>query len=163
MSVPGPIHDFLARDHTRLDAALVRATASSAIDLIAYKEFRLGLLRHIAIEEKVLFADAKVRRGGEPLPVVKQLHADHGALASLLIPSPTHALIDQMRRILLEHNPLEEDPGGLYELCEQLAGAELDAVVARMHAIPEVRASDHVDEARIHEHIARMVAARGRL
>lgn len=162
MLVSGPIHDFLSRDHARLDGLLVRATAADAIDLAAYGEFRLGLLRHIAIEEKVLFADAKARRSGEPLPVVKQLHADHGALASLLIPSPTHALIAQMRRVLEEHNPLEEDAGGLYDQCERLAGSEVTAVLARMHAIPEVRASEHVDERRVHEHIARMVAARTR-
>lgn len=144
----------------RLDAALTRASAGPTIDLDAYAEFRAGLLRHIAMEEKVLFADAKERSGGTPLPVTKQLHADHAALASMLVPPPTHELLRKVREVLDEHNPLEEDPGGLYDQCEVLAGAEIDAVLARMLAIPPVRASQHLDEPRIHEHIVRMLAAR---
>ncbi|MBE7451130.1 MAG: hemerythrin domain-containing protein [Kofleriaceae bacterium] len=159
--MPGPIFAFLADDHARLDALLTRATAApDRIDAEAYRELRAGLLRHIAMEEKVLFADARARRGGEHLPVTRQLHADHAAIASILVPPPTHALIATLRQILVEHNPLEEGPGGLYEACEALAGAEVPALLARMHAIPPVRVSEPLDEPRIHEHIARMVAAR---
>jgi len=159
--MPGPIQDFLANDHARLDALLARALADPAnVDGIAYGELRAGLLRHIAMEEKVLFADARARRGGEPLPVTRQLHADHAALASLLVPSPTHALLTTIRGVLEQHNPLEEGPGGLYEACEHLAGDELESVLARMHAIPPVRAAQHVDEPRVHAHIERMLAAR---
>lgn len=156
----GPIHQFLADDHARLGALLARALAPSVVDRAAYDAFRAGLLRHIAMEEKVLFVDARARRGGEPLPVTRQLHADHAALASLLVPSPTHALLATVRDLLAEHDPLEEGPGGLYEQCEQLAGAELGDVLARMHAIPRVRVSKHVDEPRVHAHIDRMLAAR---
>ena len=160
-NVRGPIHHLLTHDHARLDALLARSTANpEVVDLAAYQELRAGLLRHIAMEEKVLFVDARMRRGGVPLPITKQLHADHAALASLLVPSPTHALIGSLREILDEHNHLEEEADGLYDLCEQLAGAELDAVLARMHAIPAVRVSQHVDEPRIHAHIERMLAAR---
>ncbi len=150
------IHDLLAADHVRLRALLAAADS----DLGAYREFRAGLLRHIAMEEKVLFVDARDRRGGERLPVTVQLHADHAALASLLVPSPTPALLASIREILVEHDPLEEGPDGLYAQCERLAGADIDRVVARMHAIPPVRVSEHVDEPRIHDHIARMLAAR---
>lgn len=156
----GPISQYLADDHARLGSLLARAMATPAIDTAAYATFRAGLLRHIAMEEKVLFVDARSRRGGEPLAVTKQLHADHAALASLLVPSPTSTLLARVRDILVEHDPLEEDPGGLYEQCEQLAGADIGAVLARMHAIPAVRASRHVDEPRIHDHIERMLAAR---
>lgn len=156
----GPIHLFLSHDHARLDDALNRAVTGDAIDMTAYSEFRAGLLRHIAMEEKVLFADAKARSGGQPLPVTRQLHADHAALATLLVPPPTHELLARVREILGEHNPLEEDAGGLYDQCEQLAGDEVTAVLERMHAIPPVRASQHLDEPRVHEHIARMLAAR---
>lgn len=157
----GPIHQYLARDHERLRALLVTATAApDHIELASYAEFRAGLLRHIAMEEKVLFVDARARRGGERLPVTTPLHADHAVLASLLVPSPTHALLDQVRGILAEHDPLEEDPGGLYDTVEQLAGDAVGDVVARMHAIPPVRMAAHVDEPRVHAHIARMLAAR---
>jgi hypothetical protein len=155
--VPGPIHDILSHDHARLDALLVRAIDG---DVAAYREFRAGLLRHIAMEEKVLFAEARTRRGGEPLPIVKLLHADHAALASLLVPTPAPALLRTIAEILDEHNVLEEQAHGLYEACEQLVGTDLDAVLARMQAIPVVRESEHVDEPRIHDHIARMLAAR---
>ena len=40
------IRQYLAADHARLDAALQRG---------GYQEFREGLLRHIAIEQKILF------------------------------------------------------------------------------------------------------------
>ena len=154
------IHAFLADDHARLDRLLARALAGERIELAAYEDFRAGLLRHIAMEEKVLFADARARRHGQPLAIVRRLHADHAALASLLVPSPTRELLATVRDILDEHNPLEEAEGGLYDTCERLAGDDVDAVVARMRAIPPVRASAHLDEPRIHEHIARMLAAR---
>ena len=57
--------------------------------------------------------DARRRRNGEPLAVAKQLRADHAALAGLLVPTPTHEIIATIRKVLLEHNPLEEGPGGL--------------------------------------------------
>lgn len=155
------IHAFLTDDHVRLRALLAQATADPArIDLAAYTEFRMGLLRHIAMEEKVLFRDARDRRHGEPLPVTTQLHADHAAIASLLVPPPTHTLLATVRDLLAEHDPLEEGLDGLYAQCEQLAGADVDAVFARMQLIPPVRAAQHVDDPRIHEHIARMLAAR---
>lgn len=159
----GVLHAFLADDHVRLDRLLVRVMANEHIDLVAYNEFRAGLLRHIAMEEKVLFAEASARRRGSPLPIAKLLHADHAALASLLVPSPTHELLRTARDILDDHNPLEEEDGGLYDTCEQLAGVDVQAVIARMRAVPSVRVSKHVDEPRIHEHIARMLDARREL
>lgn len=155
----GAIHALLTADHDRLDALLGRL-GSEPLELAAYSELRAGLLRHIAMEEKVLFADARARRGGKPLPIVERLHADHAALASLLVPTPTLELLRSIRTILGEHNPLEEREHGLYEACEELAGDHVPELLARMHAIPAVRVSAHVDEPRIHEHIARMLAAR---
>jgi hypothetical protein len=157
----GRVHAILSEDHTRLDALLERATADpSAIDRVAYAAFRGGLLRHIAMEEKVLFADVRARGTPELVALVKQLHADHAAIASLLVPPPTPELIATLRSVLVEHNPLEEGRGGLYDACDALAGNAVEAVIARMGAIPAVRASEHLDEPRIHEHIARMLAAR---
>jgi hypothetical protein len=152
----GAIHHFLAEDHARLDELLARAPSDRA----AYEELRAGLLRHIAMEEKVLFADARARRGGSPLPIVARLHADHAALASLFVPSPTPSLLRTIEQILAEHNPLEEREHGLYETCEELADGDVPELLRRMHAIPAVRMSAHVDEPRIHDHIARMLAAR---
>jgi hypothetical protein len=143
------IHEFLAADHRRLDALL----ANASVDPVAYTEFRRGLLRHIAMEEKVLFPIARAQHRD----VVARLHADHAAIASLLVPPPTPALMGTLEGVLAEHNPIEDAPGGLYEICDQIGG---DDVIARMQAIPPVRASQHVDEPRIYEHIERMLAAR---
>lgn len=140
---------------------MLRAIADPThVDMGAYLEFRAGLLRHIAMEEKVLFAETRARRGGEPLPVTRQLHADHAAIATLLVPTPTHALLATLCEVLEEHNPLEEDADGLYDVCDRLLGDDVAGVLARMQAIPPVRASQHVDEPRVHEHLARLLAAR---
>jgi hypothetical protein len=42
------------------------------------------------------------------------------------VPTPTPRVITAIRAILKVHNPIEEDPGGMYEQCEELAGAEID-------------------------------------
>ncbi len=148
---------YLAQDHARLDELLASAIAQ---DAEAYAQFRAGLLRHIAMEEKVLFAYA--RKQPELATMIDQLHADHAALASLLVPPPSGVLLRTIREILDEHNPIEEREGGLYDVCEQLVGPDADAVLARMTGVPAVRVSQHVDEPRIHEHIARMLEARTR-
>jgi hypothetical protein len=161
--VPPSIRRYLTTDHERLDALLARAIASPpGIDEAAFGEFRAGLLRHIAMEEKVLFTDARAR-GDAPLrSLVGVLHADHAAIASMLVPPPTPALIASLRAVLDEHNPLEEDPGGLYDRCDELSGGDPASTIARMEAIPPVRASQYLDEPRIHQHIERMLAARRR-
>ncbi|NVB82571.1 MAG: hemerythrin domain-containing protein [Kofleriaceae bacterium] len=154
------IREYLSRDHARLDALLAQAVAAPQVDETSYTEFRAGLLRHIAMEEKVLFADARARNDDGVAQLIAVLHADHAAIASLLVPPPTHALIDTLQKVLAEHNPLEEDPDGLYERCDRAAGDGVQAVIARMEAIPAVRASRYLDEPRIYAHIERMLAAR---
>ena len=157
------IHAYLAEDHARLDALLARAIASPQhLDDEAYHEFRAGLLRHISMEEKVLFADARARGDDAIVPLIRRLHADHAAIASLLVPPPTLELIGTLQAILAEHNPLEDARGGLYEQCDLAAGESTPAVLARMQAIAPVRASRYLDEPRIHDHIERMLAARER-
>ncbi len=157
----GPLHRFLTDDHTRLDALLRETVAGrDALDLDAYRRFRGGLLRHIGMEEKVLFRDARARRGGEPLPVARRLRADHSAIAALLVPTPTRALLETLRGVLDEHNPLEDAPGGLYDACDALAGDEAEAVLARLRAAPEVRQAEHFDGPLAHAHIAQLLEAR---
>ena len=118
----GPIATYLSRDHDRLGDLLQRCVARSGVELPLYDEFRAGLLRHIGMEEKILLPFARQLRGDEPLPAADQLKRDHAALAALLVPSPTPQIIETIHSILVEHNKLEEVPGGVYEECEQLAG-----------------------------------------
>ena len=146
--VSGKIYRYLAHDHARIDAALQRSTSSpGTIEPAAYAEFRAGLLRHIGMEEKILLPAARAARGGEPLPIASKLRLDHGALTALLVPTPTPAIVAAIRAILEHHNPLEENPGGVYEQCERLAGAEADEIVRRMKAAPAVKMLPHVDNA----------------
>jgi len=142
----GQIYRYLADDHSRLDEALQRATEPAGmIEPLAYAEFRGGLLRHIGMEEKILLPAAESARNGEPLAIAPKLHLDHGALAALLVPTPTKSIIATIRRILIDHNALEEGPDGVYEQCEQLASLEADNLLLRLRNAPAVKMSAHVD------------------
>ena len=144
--MPGAIEVFLTQDHVLLDRLLDRAQRDDrTVDAEAYAEFRRGLLRHIAMEEKVLLPFARAARGGEPLPIAGALRKDHGAIARLLVPSPTAHLIDELRLLLGKHNAIEEGPEGLYATCDELAGAAADRLVARLRAQPQVPVARHYD------------------
>ncbi len=159
----GRVADFLEGDHARLDGLLARATAGEQIELEAFELFREGLLRHIAMEEKILLTDARRRRAGEPLQIAKRLRVDHGVLAALLVPTPTLELLETLREVLVEHHPLEEGPGGVYELCERLAGDEVDALLARIKEVPRVPVAAHFDGPRARESIENHLRARAEL
>jgi hypothetical protein len=142
----GPLTSFLAEDHRRLDALLQQAIADPRqIDQARYDRFRAGLLRHIGMEEKILLPAAQRLRGGAPLSVAAKLRLDHGALAALLMPTPTAAIIVTIHRILAGHNALEEGPGGLYERCDELAQDETQDLLAKLRASPEVKVMAHND------------------
>ncbi len=159
--IAGPVHRFLAEDHVRLEALLLRAIApADAIDLEAYSEFRSGLLRHIAMEEKVLVPELRRPELGEAPPFLDRLRDDHATIAALLVPPPTRAIVAALRDILAGHNPLEEGPGGLYALADERAGDGAGALVDRLRAIPPVRVAAYRDEPRIHEHIERLLRDR---
>jgi hypothetical protein len=135
----GPIEQILVADHRRLDALLARAVAQpGANDHDAFESFRAGLLRHVGIEEKILLREARAARNGEPLPVGATLRVQHGAIASLLVPTPTPTIVAELRALLAEHNRLEEGEGGLYSECDRLLAPRIDEIVARIAAAPEV-------------------------
>jgi len=135
----GPITDFLVKDHGRLEALLQSAVAQvGSVNQGAYDQFRAGLLRHIGMEEKILLPAAQRLRGGEPLPIASKLRLDHGAIASLLMPPPTAAIIVKLRAVLKVHNTIEEGPGGLYETVDELAGSEAAQLLAKLQAAPEL-------------------------
>lgn len=158
----GPVARFLTADHERLDGLLARAFATpGTIDRDAYAAFRGGLLRHIAMEEKILLPAAQRARGGQPLPSAARLRLDHGALAALLVPPPTAVIGHALRAILERHNALEEGADGVYEACERLAGAEADALAAALRAAPEVPVHPHVDSPLVVEATRRAVARAG--
>ena len=133
----GTLYRFFAEDHDRLDGLLRRSiTESGAIDRDAYAEFRAGLLKHISMEEKILLPAVQGLRGGDPLAVAATLRLDHSALAALLVPTPTRTIIAAIRAILGPHNAREEGSGGVYECCEQLVGAETEALLVTWPRLP---------------------------
>jgi hypothetical protein len=142
------ISDYLEEDHRNIEHILQKATSSSErVEPKLFQEFRGALLRHIGMEEKVLFPAIRNATGGKSLPGVDQLHLDHGALAALLVPTPTAAILNAIRTILQRHNILEEGPHGIYRRFEQLAGIDPDGIFAALQAAPPVPMNPHVDNA----------------
>jgi hypothetical protein len=139
----GSIERLLTEDHSRLDALLARTVEDSEqLDLEAYRSFRAGLLKHISMEEKILLPGVTQLRGGQPLPIAGRLRLDHGAIAALLVPSPTPAIVEITRSILARHNRIEEGAEGLYATCDRLLGdvASVD-LMTRLRTAPEVPVS----------------------
>jgi hypothetical protein len=160
--MPGRIYRVLADDHARLDGLLQRAmTEAGAIDRAAYSEFRAGRLKHNGMEEKILLPAAQRVRGGGPLALAAKVRLDHGALAALLVPTLTPAIVAALRIILGAHNPLEEGPGGLYECCERLAGAEAETLLAQLRAAPEVPVAPHADGPQVMAVVCRALVRAG--
>ena len=140
------IHEVLAGDHARLDALLAASVrADGTIDDVAFTAFRGGLLRHIGIEEKILFPMVRRRRGKSPLE--EQLHRDHALFAALLVAPPVRERIAEIASLLRTHNPLEEEAGGFYDIAEELAGDELADIVAGIRAFPDARLAPYSDNA----------------
>lgn len=116
-----PIYDFFTSDHRRLDELLDKATVNpDEINLDIYHSFRTGLLTHIKMEEKILFPAAQKANEGIPLPIAAKLRLDHGALTALMTVPPTTELIKILKYILDKHDLAEEEPGGMYDVCELL-------------------------------------------
>jgi hypothetical protein len=144
----GPVYSYLADDHRRLEDALRRATSTAdIIEPGAYMEFRAGLLRHIGMEEKILLPAAQAALGGKPLSVAAKLRLDHGALAALLVLTPTPAIVAAIRNILQSHNPLEEGPDGAYAECERLDGFNADEILIRLQNAKAVAMNPYCDTA----------------
>jgi hemerythrin superfamily protein len=158
------LHTLLSHDHARLEALLNAALRpDGSIDDESYAAFRRGLLRHIGIEERILFAE--LRRRSAMSEIERQLHRDHAALAALLVPPPSATEIDLIRAILLQHDPLEEEAGGLYERVEQLAGDDLESMLEHIQAFPEIPTAPHSDTPILRQTIAQLLreAEDGRL
>ena len=157
----GPLHLFFSADHRRLDALLRRSTEEPGrVDLAPFAEFRAGILRHIGMEEKVLFVAARRARGGEPLGLAAPLRVDHGAIAALLVPTPTPALVSDLVSILVPHNRREEEAGGVYEACDAALGQAAAArLVEQLRAFPGVPLKPYNDAPEVTKHIEENVAS----
>ncbi|HXY40155.1 MAG TPA: hemerythrin domain-containing protein [Vicinamibacteria bacterium] len=157
----GPLHRFFAADHDRLDALLRRAVAQpGGVDREAFDAFRAGLLRHIGMEEKVLFPAAR-RLRPELLPITSRLRVDHGAIAALLVPPPTPRIVDDLLSVLGPHNRREEeDEGGVYDACDAAVGeAAARRMVDELRGFPEAPLNPYNDGPEVRRHVAVTLAA----
>lgn len=124
------LYDFFTHDHRRIEKLFEEATEDKDhVDLEKYHQFRIGLLTHIKMEEKILFVAAQKGNGGEPLPLQAKLRLDHGALTSLMVCVPTPEVIQVVTYILEQHDILEEEAGGMYEACEKLTQNETHQIL----------------------------------
>jgi len=158
----GPIHDLLRRDHARLAGLLEAACRGGAVDVPSFEPFRGGLLRHIGMEEKMLLPALKVVCGPDLEPFAKQMKLDHSALAALLVPTPTPAIVGRLKSLLDVHNEMEEGEGGVYELCERLDAATRDALLEKLRGAREVKLAPYQDGERAVASIERSLRATGR-
>jgi hypothetical protein len=135
----GSLYKYFVEDHRKLEKLLNRAAVTAPkYEMSAYSEFRSGLLKHIKMEENVIIPAAQKAREGEPLAFAARLRREHGALVALLVPPPTPVIVKALRSILSGHNRSEEAQGGLYDLCERLAGEQLEELMKSVESIPEV-------------------------
>lgn len=156
------VYEYFEKDHKRLEGLLNRATKQlDKIDLDVYGEFRSGLLRHIGMEEKILFPAAQKANGGVPLSTFAKLKLDHGALTALMVPPPSPTIISAIRSILVAHDELEESAGGPYETCETLTMKDLDSILAEVQNTPAVPVHPHRGESFVLEATKRAMARAG--
>jgi hypothetical protein len=158
----GPLFEFFAHDHRRLEALLDKAlSVAEGYDMHAYGEFRSGLLRHIKMEENILLPAAQKAGGGVPLELAGKIRLDHGALTALMVPPPSKAVVGALLAILAEHDLLEEQPGRMYEKIEELTGPEAEVLLQKARNTPAVPVHPHKNGPFILEATRRALARAG--
>lgn len=135
---------FLSRDHARIDMLLERLS-NDVSNIAAYMEFRTGLLKHIRFEETVLLPTARQANSGQAIELAAKLRLDHGAIASLLVPSPTPTIIRAIQTILVTHNALEEGPDGVYAECDTLLGEDTERLIQEFETMRPVPMAKNTD------------------
>ncbi len=116
----GPLHKFFTEDHRRLEGILkITDIRANEFDMDAYGRFRKGLLKHIKMEETILFPALEKYKRGVFTERIEKLRLEHGALTALLVPPLSSLILKALRFILSNHNMLEEEPEGLYDLCDE--------------------------------------------
>lgn len=149
------IGQILSDDHGRCDDFLIAAEcAVDEQDWVAarqsFREFQAATLRHLAMEEQVLFASFEAVAGVEgPSQVMRREHQQMRALFADLaqaLESRSRAdylgLSETLLMLMQQHNMKEEQM--LYPLCDRLLAATREDIIMRMQ---HVDASSGVAEA----------------
>ena len=138
------LYQFFTKDHRRIEDILNKATEDiQNIQMDYYHQFRSGLLKHIKMEERIFFPAAQKANNGVPLPLAAKLRLDHGALTALMVVPPDPAVVKVLRYVLEEHDLLEEQPGGMYDVCEKLTEGETQEVLQQLKKSTEVPLQAH--------------------
>jgi hypothetical protein len=133
------IYQFFTKDHRRIELLLEKSTEDvNNIDMDYYHSFRTGLLKHIKMEEKILFPAAQKANLGTPLTLAAKLRLDHGAITSLMVVPPDPGVIKVLRHVLEKHDILEEQPGGMYDMCESLTAGDTQNILDQLSKVTEV-------------------------
>ncbi len=160
MTAEGRVSRFFRDDHRRLESLLDEATAAPGrIAPEPFAAFRRGLLRHIGLEERVLLPALRRARGGEPLPTARALRLDHGAIAALLVPTPTSEVVAWLVEVLRPHNAHEEGVDGLYgEADALLRGPAEEEVLDAIASFPAIPVNPHQDGPHVLRHVETCIA-----
>jgi hypothetical protein len=70
--------------------------------------------------------------------LIPRYRLEHGALTSLMVPPPTLVLIKIIRHVLEIHDIAEEQPGGLYDICESLTRGQTNELLIRLAKTEQV-------------------------
>lgn len=137
---------WMEADHDRLDELWDRAAARWTTDREAarhdYHDFRDGLLRHIDVEEELLFPYFEERGGLPERHLTELLRSEHkeirAALAALIVrvdsaAEASEGALTELRNVLWAHNTREE--GLLYPWYDGPgSGAEVEALGERVRS-----------------------------
>jgi hypothetical protein len=119
-----PVIRLLIAEHADSQAKLAAChRGNGEVDLKRFDEFRHVLLRHIAIEEKVLMP-ALAKALGKPPLFQNGLRKDHAGIAALCVPTPTREWLEDLRDLLEHHQRVEEAPGSFYALLDEHVGGD---------------------------------------
>jgi hemerythrin-like domain-containing protein len=133
------LYQFFTKDHRRLEKIFDKATENeNNIQEELYHQFRVGILKHIKMEEKILFPAAQKANGDIPIPLAAKLRLDHGAITSLMVVPPSPEVIKVIRYILEIHDELEEKNGGMYDICEQLTEHDTQKILEKLENATDV-------------------------
>lgn len=133
------LYQFFTNDHRRLEKIFDKATENeNNIQEELYHQFRVSILKHIKMEEKILFPAAQKANGDIPIPLAAKLKLDHGAITSLMVVPPSPEVIKVIRYILEIHDELEEKNGGMYDICEQLTEHDTKTILEKLENATDV-------------------------
>lgn len=134
-----PLHQFFSKDHRQIDELFNKATKNpNEIEMNYYLQFRTRLLRHIKMEENILFPAARKVNPSIKQDLLPRYRLDHGAITALMVPPPTLTLIKVIKYILDKHNLAEEESGGLYDICEALTKEQTQELLNQLINTKEV-------------------------